>query len=381
MTWTRLTRRAFAVSLGIVLTAGLPASAGTGTLDDILAGQFARSPYVPGIAASVDAPGLRWGGSVGKSDVADGVPLRRDDTFRVASITKTFTAAAVLTLVDQRRVALDAPISRYLPGVYLRLLQAGGYRPDVITVRQLLSHTSGLYDYATDAGFFDRALADLRHRWTPIEQVGWAMTHGHPYGQPGEKFHYSDTGYVMLARIVESVTGLAQAPAYRTLLRYDCLGLTSTWFETLEPAPRTAGPRAHQYLVDPASGLNVDTYPADPSFDLFGGGGLVSSLADLNRFYRALLQGRVISGAALQTMLTLVDTDHTAGMGIFTKVVDGVTCWWHNGVWGSATVYCPDRGLAVSVTVNAFVMDHSSPGALTDATELATTALRLLDPS
>jgi D-alanyl-D-alanine carboxypeptidase len=367
------------LSTGVLGAPGAAAS-GQGTvmpaLDSVLAEQFARSPAVPGIAARVDAPGLHWARAVGKADRATGTPLSAGNTFRIASVTKTFTAAAVLTLVDQRRVTLDAAVARYLPPPYLDLLRRGGYDPDLITVRMLLNHTSGLYDYATDDGYRETALTDLQRHWLPIEQIRWAMDHGSPYGTPGALFHYSDTGYVLLARIVESVTGSPQAAAYRRLLHYDRLGLTATWFETLEPAPGPARARAHQYYVDAAAGLDLDAYTADPSFDLYGGGGLVSSVADLNRFYQALLDGRVLSRAALRTMLTLVPTANGdgAGMGIFPRRIEGITCWWHNGFWGSAVLYCPQRRLAVAVTVNAFTADRTTPSALADAVALATAA-------
>jgi D-alanyl-D-alanine carboxypeptidase len=353
---------------------------GSPTLDRILAEQHRLSPSAPGIAARVDAPGIRWTGAVGSRE-RDGGPLRVDDTFRIASVTKTFTAAAVLKLVDQHRLRLDEPVAGHLPGPYAELLRQGGYRADLITVRHLLTHTSGLYDYATDDGFVEAALTHLDRHWTPAEQVAWAMGHGGAYGAPGERFHYSDTGYVLLARIVEQVTGDSQAAAYRRLLCLDHLGLTSTWFETLEPAPRGAGARAHQYFVDAPSGMDVDTYAADPSFDLYGGGGLVSSVADLNRFYRALFDGRVISGSALHTMLTLTATGHDgdgAGMGIFPRVIAGAACWWHNGLWGAAVLYCPQHRLAVAVTTNAFTTDRTEPGAMTDAVALAAEAIRLL---
>src|SRR3954449_300742 len=89
-------------------TPGAVPSAATSALDGVLAEQFARSPAVPGIVARVDAPGLRWERAVGKADRAAGTPLTTGTTFRIASVTKTFTAAAVLTLVDQRRVTIDA---------------------------------------------------------------------------------------------------------------------------------------------------------------------------------------------------------------------------------------------------------------------------------
>ncbi len=363
----------------------VPGAAGTpgdstglvAALQTVLARQFAASPSAPGIAARVDAPGLRWAGAVGSPDRTRAGVLTPDHSFRIASVTKTFTAAAVLALVDRGRVDLDAPISRYLPRPYPHLLRQGKYSPERISVRQLLNHTSGLYDYV-DAEYQDQALSDLTRRWTPMEQIAWAMTHGSPQSAPGQEFHYSDTGYVLLARIVEKATGLPQARAYQRLLRLDRLGLTSTWFETLEPAPVTAGPRSHQYFVDPGAGLDIDTYHADPSFDLYGGGGLVSTVADLTTFYRALFEGRVISRSALRTMLTTAPTGEPslrAGMGIFRTSIEGSACWWHSGFWGSVALYCPEHKLAVSANTNAATTDRSAPTELDDAIALATTVI------
>ncbi|AEV87093.1 beta-lactamase [Actinoplanes sp. SE50] len=385
----RLLLLASVVALTASLLAGTPGAAAPAghsaqaTLDSVLAAQYAKSPLVPGIGARVDAPGLHWTAAVGHDDRAAGTPLRTDVTFRIASVTKTFTAAAVLALADRHRLDLDAPVARYLPRPYPQLLRRGGYRPDLITVRHLLAHTSGLYDYGEDAGYQEAVLSDLHRHWTPAEQIRWAMDHGAPYGRPGERYHYADTGYVLLARIIESVTGMAQATAYRHLLPFSRLGLTATWFETLEPAPgHAADRREHQYYIDPTSGTALDAYSADPSFDLYGGGGLVSSLADLDRFYRGLLEGRVISRSSLATMLAVTPgaEGDRAGMGIFSRTLDGVTCWWHNGFWGAAALYCPRYRLAVSVTTGAFVADpeHATPGAITDAAALADAAIGLL---
>lgn len=341
--------------------------------------QLSHSPSVPGIAARVDAPGLHWAGAAGGIDRAGTRELSPGNSFRIASVTKTFTAAAVLALADRRLVDVDAPISRYLPGSYRTQLRRGGYRPESISVRQLLDHTSGIYDFGTDQDYVQTAIQNLRHRWTATEQIAWAMQHGRPYAPPGREWHYSDTGYVLLARIVESVTGLPQAAAYRDLLRFERIGLTSTWFESLEPAPRTAGPRAHQYFIYPPAGLDIDFYPADPSYDLYGGGGLVSTVADLNRFFRALVEGRIIGRTSLRTMLSLRPSDYgPAGMGIFATSVGRTTCWWNEGFIGVVALYCPERRLAVSLTVNASLNGSDNPHAFTDAVELTTTALALI---
>jgi D-alanyl-D-alanine carboxypeptidase len=159
-------------------------------------------------------------------------------------------------------------------------------------------HTSGLYDYASDPTFVKYVLTHGRHHWTRPEQVRFAMTHGKPYGPPGKDFHYADTGYVLLGEIIERTTGRPLATALRRLLKFEKLGLAATYLESLEVRPHAAHPRAHQYYQQ------IDATAFDPSFDLYGGGGPISTVDDLTRFYRALLQGRVFEKrATLRTML------------------------------------------------------------------------------
>src|SRR5207253_1984624 len=129
----------------------------------------------------------------------------------------------------------------------LELLRKGGYDVDAIHVRHLLMHTSGLYDYASDPAFVKYVLTHGHHRWTRREQVRFAMTHGKPYAAPGAEFHYADTGYVLLGEILERRTGGGLAHAYRSLLSFKRLGLANTYLESLEPRPRQAHARSHQY--------------------------------------------------------------------------------------------------------------------------------------
>jgi D-alanyl-D-alanine carboxypeptidase len=110
------------------------------------------------------------------------------------------------------------------------------------------------------------------------------MKGGKPYGAPGKVFSYSDTGYILLGEILERQTGGSMAAALRNLLGYQRLGLRSTWLETLESAPKGVLDRAHRYEGD------HDTYTDDPSYDLYGGGGLASTVRDTALFMRALFQ-------------------------------------------------------------------------------------------
>ena len=258
----------------------------------------------PGIMMRVEAPGsgLSFSGVAGVSDLATGAPLTRDNPVRIASNTKTFLAVATLRLWEDGRLGLDDPLSQHLSPEHAEVLTADGYDLDAITIRHLLTHTSGLYDYADRDLFVQTILDDPYHRWTPEEQLGLAVEWGDPYGAPGEVYRYSDTGYVVLGLVLESVYGAPLAVVLRELVGFERLGMDDTWLETLEDPPAGASDRAHQYMGE------RDTCDWDPSLDLYGGGGLVSTADDMAMFMRALFTGGVYRDAATaDTMLTTVE--------------------------------------------------------------------------
>ena len=201
--------------------------------------QFAgQHPTYPGVALAVTSPRLSWVGAAGSTALSSRKPLDPSATFRIASVTKTFTAASILRLVEDGRVGLDDPIAEHLKASTVALLREGGYAVDAMMVRHLLTHTSGLYDYAEDEAFQEFVFTHGRHHWTRAEQVSFAMTHGKPYAPPGQEFHYSDTGYILLGEMLEQITGRGLAAAYRSLLEFNRLKLDETYLETLEPKPR-----------------------------------------------------------------------------------------------------------------------------------------------
>jgi D-alanyl-D-alanine carboxypeptidase len=311
----------------------------------------AAHPTYPGVVLAVHSPRLSWTGAAGRQALGSGGRLDPRAGFRIASVTKTFTSAAILRLVESGRIGIDDPISRYLSPATLALLRKDGYDVDAIRVRHLLTHTSGLYDYASDNAYVSYVLTHGRHHWKRLEQVRWAMTHGKPYAPPGKEFHYSDTGYVLLGAMLERRTGFGLAGAYRRLLRLGRLGLSETYLETLEPRPRSARPRAHQYYE------TIDSTAFDPSFDLYGGGGLVSTADELARFYGALLDGKVFERAAtLRTMLGKANPQRVTdlGMGIFSVQFGQASehCWGHSGFWGTTVVDCPDSDVTLALAVN-----------------------------
>ncbi|MFJ5726882.1 serine hydrolase domain-containing protein [Streptomyces paradoxus] len=309
----------------------------------------------PGVLAALNGPGIDWSGAAGVADLVDGRPLGPAAAVRVASVTKTFTAAAVLRLVESGRLGLDDPITPLTSGELIEALGEGGYRTGRMTVRQLLQHTAGLYDWGTDPDYDREAFARPAHRWTRLEQVRWAVAHGRPLADPGTEFHYSDTGYILLGDILERVTGTSLAAAYRTLLDFERLGLESVHLESLETAPEGAADRAHQYSA------GTDLLAVDPSCDLWGGGGLVSTMRDLALFVRALFAGEVFEHrSTLARMLEPVPARGAEGRGtgIF-RLPLGPGVWWgHPGFWGVVMAYSPEHDLAVATTVTRRPEEH-----------------------
>lgn len=342
-------------------------------LQGIIDRDVVEHPQIPGRLLRVEAPAnhLEWEGAAGLADVASGEPLLPGACFRIASVTKPFTGAAALRLAEEGQIGLDNSLERYLPIEYAGLLRSGGYETAEMTVRHLLTHTSGIYDFAASTydpaivdGFDAAVASNPTRRWTRFEQVEFAVEHGTPYGRPGEVYAYSDTGAVLVGEIIERVTGLALGAAFRELLGFERFGLRHTFFETLDPEPPDLPPRAHQYEGD------LDVATIDPSVDLYGGGGLVSTCHDLAIFFRTLLRDEIFTRTStLETMLTLsrdvpalelsptamvfLEDDPTAaGMYIYMKEIGGETCWGHGGWWGVSTFTCPRLDITVATAWN-----------------------------
>lgn len=318
-------------------------------------------PQMPGRLLHVFAPGVDVEVAAGVANIATGEPLGPGARFRIASVTKPFVAAATLRLVEDGKLALDDTVASMIPGAYDELLRSGGYDTDTITLRHLLTHTSGIYDFAADAydrsiadGFTAQVYRDLDRRWTRFEQIGFAVSHGKPYGPPGRQFGYSDTGACLVGEVLERVTGLTMGAAIRDLVGYERLGLTHTWQETIEPEPSDLPQLSHQYEGE------YDVADMDASIDLYGGGGLMSTCRDLARFFRGLLGGAVFrdpaSLAAMTTTLIDVplaegtpgeDDPACAAMFLFRAEVGGETWWGHDGFWGTSAYTCPARDVTI----------------------------------
>jgi D-alanyl-D-alanine carboxypeptidase len=320
-------------------------------------------PTIPARLLHVLAPrlGLDVEVAAGVADLSTREPVRPGSRFRIASVTKPFVAAATLRLVEEGRLHLDETVDVLLAGGYDELLGSGGYDTGSITLRHLLTHTSGIYDFAADAyggtvepGFQREVHRDPKRRWTRFEQIHFAVTNGHPYGAPGTVFGYSDTGACLVGEILERTTGVTMGAAIRLLVGYERLGIVHTWQETIEPEPPDLPPLSHQYEDE------FDVADMDASVDLYGGGGLMSTCRDLARFFRALLSGNVLHDpSSLEAMTTTLagvpsaddagweEDPSTSGMFLFRREIGGHTWWGHGGYWGTAAYTCPERDVTI----------------------------------
>lgn len=224
----------------------------------------------PGVIAQIrDARGV-WDGRAGVGDLAGERPRSTSEKFRIASVTKTFTATVLLALEAEGRISLDDSVEEWLPAV----VRGKGYRPGNITVRHLLNHTSSIFDYNMDESFRTLYAGDAfdhnRHtRWSPQQLVDIALAHppnfqpeqGSRPGRPG-RWDYSDTNYVLAGMVIEKATGGTYAQAVERLIhpaarpaRHECAGHLAPTARParqalLHPVPgRTAGQSTRRHRV------------------------------------------------------------------------------------------------------------------------------------
>ncbi|MFJ8695392.1 serine hydrolase domain-containing protein, partial [Streptomyces roseolilacinus] len=264
---------------------------------------------VPGVLAQArDRHGV-WNGSAGVADRTTGRKRLPNDHYRVGSITKTFVATVVLQLEAEGRLDLDDSVEKWLPGV----VRGNGHDGREITVRQLLNHTSGIYNVTADPGFQAKVFGPdfLHHRydtWTPEQLVALAMEHA-PAFAPGASWGYSNTNYVLAGMLVEKVTGRPYGEAVeRRVLKPLGLGATSVP-GTDARMPRPSG-RAYSTLgadpADPATRIH-DVTELNPSI-AGSAGEMISTNADLQKFLGALLTGRLLPQQQMRELTRTVPT-------------------------------------------------------------------------
>ncbi len=297
--WTTAAALTISPCAGLAPHGASAANRLSASLDAILA--TAVEGGVPGITLHVERAGeLVYSGAAGVSSVERKTPLKVTDPFRIYSITKAFTATVVLQLVDEGILTLDDTVTTWLDDPAVASIP----NVDRVTLRQLLTHTSGIYDYADDSDspfWVDAFLgpdADWSRVWTMPELLAYAAADAHaPYFAPGEGVYYSNTGFLLLGLVVEAVTGHPFGEELWTRI-LEPLVLADTVLA--EGGVLPAGIVDGYQVVD---GETVNASLINLAW-AWAAGGIVSTASDLAHFARALFDGELLSPASHKAMFT-----------------------------------------------------------------------------
>ncbi|WP_217552018.1 serine hydrolase [Streptomyces sp. GbtcB6] len=301
-------------------TAALPAP-DTAGLAAVLRSVVAKG--APGAMARIDDGTQVYRSAQGVADRTSRRALTTTDRFRVGSVTKTFSAVVLLQLVDEHKLALDAPVNRYLPGLL---------PDDRITVRHVLSHRSGLYDYTNDlfassvSGF--EAVRDKVFTYRQLVDLSLKKPRTNA---PGAAYSYSNTNFVVAGMLIEELTGHSVRTEYENRI-FKPLQLTDTFY--VHPDTKIPGQHANGYLTaDRAGAQPVDATDQTVSWAQ-SAGAIISSARDLDTFYSALVRGKLTSAARLAEMerFTRVNSTTSYGLGLRRRDLScGVSVYGHTG--------------------------------------------------
>lgn len=283
----------------------------------------------------------------GLSDAGSGIAIREHDTFRIASITKTFIAAEILRLASQEKLHLDDPVETFLPAT-----PHGGN----VTLRHLLGHRSGYFDPVhDDPGFIPFIAKNMGRIWTWDEMLSLSFEHD-PHFPPGSDYRYGNTNYILLAKVIEQLTGTSTGAALTEDLLLP-LGLYNTFYAMPEMSPVPTS-LVHGYTVHPLSGETVDTatIPYETILSV-SADTMISNAADLLTWCRALYGDRsnVLAPSIREQMLSF-DALSRYGLGVFEFETPLGRSFGHGGETAgylSQMDYLPAHDLALVILANS----------------------------
>ncbi len=323
-------------------------------LQRILDNQVANKD-VAGLQAAVRLPsGELWVGTAGNAEFGPDRPIEQDTQFAIASVTKTFTAALILQLAEEGLIDLDAPF-----GTYFR----DAPRKDKVTIRQLLSHTSGIYNYWSGKRYaaISRAwwetpgaggLKARNHRWTYKEMMDLVKSGDF---KPGEDYEYSNTNFLILGQVAEAVTG---EPLHKQLSErfFKPLGLDDTVYQ---PEQKPRADAAHGHWAWP--GGHTDHTKDSPYVPFMAAasiadaaGAMASTAGDLATWAGALYGGDVLSEEMLDQMIDF-QRPGWYGLGADVGVFAGHRAYGHRGGirgYESSMWYFPHSGVSIVLLSN-----------------------------
>jgi D-alanyl-D-alanine carboxypeptidase len=305
-----------------------------------------------------------WRGAAGIANQDGQVPMTGDTPIYAASITKLYTATVIMRLYEQGLVDIDDPMAEYLPEELVQgihIYQGVDYSRG-ITIKQLLSHSSGIADYYSEkpeggSSLYEIFMADPDRMWTVEQTIDRARNDLEPNFAPGTGTSYSDTNFQLLGKIIEAVTGEPLQAAYDEYI-FQPLGLKHTWLvRRSEPKETPAAPPADVYT----GGVNVTKIRGNGSY--WADGGLITTPQEAIRFLQALKEGQIIRQDTLALMhdwhpLRGLPLQYGYGTMYFqvpsliNKLVKVPPLWGHSGSTGSFLYYSEDLDLYMAGTID-----------------------------
>jgi D-alanyl-D-alanine carboxypeptidase len=304
-----------------------------------------------------------WSGAAGIARQDGQVPMTKDTPIFIASITKLYTAAAIMRLYEKGALSLDDPIAKYLPEGLIQgihVYQGRDYSRE-ITIKQLLSHTSGIADYYTEKpkggkSLFELILEQPERSWTVNETIERARKDLKPNFPPGTDASYSDTNFQLLGKIIEAVTGKPLHIVYEEFF-FRPLGLTHTWLIDC-PKPQVApfAQPADVFCKD----MNITKTRTNGAY--WADGGIVSTVEEMIVFLKALNEGRIVNSDMLKLMHNWHKLHFPLQYGYGTMyvkfprfmnmVMKVPPLWGHSGSTGSFLYYSEDLNLYLAGTID-----------------------------
>jgi len=304
-----------------------------------------------------------WSGAAGIARQDGRVPMTKDTPIYIASITKLYTATVIMRLREKGALSLEDPMAKYLPEEPIRGIHVykGKDYSHEITIKQLLSHTSGIADYYTEKpkggkSLFDLFLQEPQRSWTVDEAIERARNDLAPNFRPGADASYSDTNFQLLGKIIESVIGKPLAVVYEDFI-FRPLGLKHTWLiGRSEPQLTPSVAPADVFYKD----INITDTRSNGAY--WADGGIVSTAEEMIIFLKALNEGRIVSRDTLKLMHHWHKLQFPLQYGYGTmcfklpwfvsKVMKVPPLWGHSGSTGSFLYYSEDLNLYIAGSIN-----------------------------
>jgi len=304
-----------------------------------------------------------WSGAAGIASQDGQVPMTKDTPIYIASITKLYTATAIMRLYEKGALSLDDPMSRYLPKELIQGIHVykGKDYSHEITIKELLSHTSGIADYYTEKpkggkSLFDLFLEKPERSWTVDETIERARDDLEPNFQPGTDASYSDTNFQLLGKVIEAITGKPLHIVYEDFF-FRPLGLKHTWLTgRSEPQLAPSAAPADIFYKD----MIITNTRSNGAY--WADGGIVSTAEECIIFLKALNEGRIVSGDTLKLMHNWHKLQFPLQYGygtmyfklprFITMVMKVPPLWGHSGSTGSFLYYSEDLNLYMAGSIN-----------------------------